>query len=61
VRYDADTGPHHHFVCSECGALTDFTFVPAAKAAKLCEAFGAVASVELSVHGVCGGCSKKRK
>jgi Fur family peroxide stress response transcriptional regulator len=23
VRFDAKTGPHHHFLCTVCGAITD--------------------------------------
>lgn len=24
ARFDANTAPHHHFVCCECGTISDF-------------------------------------
>lgn len=26
VRYDGNKSPHHHFICTVCGSITDFVF-----------------------------------
>jgi Fur family peroxide stress response transcriptional regulator len=57
-RYDADTEHHHHFVCTECGAVRDFRSpalddLPIPRSAK---AIGQVASAHVQVRGVCSDC-----
>ena len=56
IRYDADTRPHEHFICSECGRMHDFAYLNADHVAGMCGSFGRVDSVELAVHGLCHGC-----
>jgi Fur family transcriptional regulator, peroxide stress response regulator len=58
VRFDANTAPHHHFVCTACGEALDFTSaefdalaVPAA-AAQL----GQVRQAHVELRGVCNRC-----
>jgi Fur family peroxide stress response transcriptional regulator len=59
VRFDANTLPHHHFICEACGAAMDFTSsefdalaVPAA-AAKL----GQVQRTYVELRGLCNQCA----
>ena len=61
MRYDANTDPHDHFICSECGRMFDFSFLEAERVAGVCQAFGDVSAVELNVHGVCKACRKKEE
>jgi len=58
ARYDADTEPHHHFVCTVCGAVKDFRSaalndLPIPRSAK---ALGRVASAHVQVRGICADC-----
>ncbi len=59
IRYDADTGPHEHFICSRCGRMHDFECPRPESAAERCREFGRVDSVELTVRGVCRLCLGK--
>ena len=59
VRFDADTSPHHHFVCSRCGAVYD---VHCPKLGPLdvpdaIEGVGRVESVRLELRGLCRHCA----
>lgn len=56
IRYDADTEPHEHFICSECGRMMDFAFLETDYVIEQCRDFGRVDSVDLTVHGVCHSC-----
>lgn len=61
-RYDPDLSPHHHFVCSECGDLTD---VPADLVGPLdtprhVRGVGDVTGVRLELKGVCTGCASAK-
>ena len=63
VRFDADMGSHHHFVCTECGRIEDFrsedidALSPPAAAREL----GEVTSCRMEVRGVCAQCLSKRE
>ncbi len=58
LRFDANMGLHHHFVCVRCGLIRDFysqhlgsvTFPTEA------EAFGDPVSLHFEVKGVCRAC-----
>ncbi len=61
TRFDANTKPHHHFVCSRCGLIKDFPspettmlHVPAEVLT-----WGTVHSIHLELEGVCRECSDK--
>jgi len=60
ARYDANLGPHHHFVCTRCGAVHDVAFdaVPALPKRRLPSGH-AVESVEVTLRGACPGCAPK--
>lgn len=59
IRYDADTTPHEHYVCTKCGCMFDFHFLDTPRVAEMCHEFGRVSSVELTVHGLCRLCGQK--
>lgn len=59
VLYDANTAPHHHFVCTGCGATIDFEDggfdalrIPASAAA-----IGRVESRHVELRGLCAACA----
>lgn len=60
ARYDANLGPHHHFVCTHCGSVHDIPFdaVPPLPKRKLPTGH-AVESVEVTLRGTCPGCASK--
>lgn len=58
THYDANLRPHHHFVCTRCGATSDFYSehmdrlpVPEAVAA-----LGQVGTVHVELRGLCSRC-----
>lgn len=58
TRFDANSAPHHHFICVKCGKIRDFVSpefdtIPAPKSV---DAFGDVHSVHVEVKGVCLTC-----
>lgn len=60
IRYDSETRPHEHFVCTQCGRMNDFACLEPDLVAAHCREFGRVESIELTVHGVCRLCLEKR-
>lgn len=60
-RFDADTSPHYHFVCTECGAVTDIkTEYPNAVEEMVEEGFdGQIRGHVTYFYGICGCCSRK--
>jgi Fur family transcriptional regulator, stress-responsive regulator len=60
VRFDPRADPHHHLVCTSCGAVTDLDAAlelePALERAR---ALGARASgAEVTVRGLCADCAR---
>lgn len=58
ARFDANVGEHHHFICTECGAVQDFQSealddLPLPKSVA---SFGRVGSTQVQVRGVCRAC-----
>ena len=62
-RYDANTDPHHHFICRRCGAVRDFLseamdgLSPPADVQR----WGVIESVRVQVRGICRECLAKDK
>jgi len=59
VRFDANLAPHHHFICTRCGAAVDFEdrdldLLPIPRAAA---ALGRVESRHVEFHGACTSCA----
>lgn len=59
IRYDSATKPHGHYLCVDCGRITDFEFDACGDAAGRCREFGAVTGVEVFVRGVCDDCQSR--
>ena len=63
ARFDACTTPHHHFVCTECGTLRDFSSIEAdeLRIPDDIESWGIVKSIHVEVRAVCFKCTKRKK
>lgn len=63
-RFDANTAPHVHFICDDCGAVIDMMEMQIPEAlseqARLMTG-GTVESCQLSFNGRCGDCVKSTK
>jgi Fur family peroxide stress response transcriptional regulator len=60
VRFDANTAPHHHFVCTRCGAAIDFEHrdFDALRVPASASALGRVDSRHVELRGLCTACAK---
>ena len=61
VRFDANLGPHHHFVCTQCGLTRDFYSdqFDKLKLPESVQSFGQVEMTQVEVKGVCLKCAAK--
>ena len=60
MRFDGNMAPHHHFICTRCGATHDFysaSFDALALPDEVCS-FGQVQKVQVEVRGVCQRCAE---
>ena len=60
VRFDANTAPHHHFVCTKCGAALDF-YSPEFDNLRVPDevrAFGKALTTQVEIQGICLRCSE---
>ena len=59
VRFDANMSPHHHFVCSRCGAVYDVhcSNLGPIDAPDEITGVGQVESVRLELRGLCRRCA----
>ena len=57
-HFDADTSPHHHFVCKECGAVIDLTLSPLSSVDEAASAHfdGQIEGHTIYFYGKCGAC-----
>ena len=58
-RFDADTSPHHHFVCSRCKSIYDFLWdeFDCLELPENSKALGRVDDRRVVVRGVCEKCA----
>jgi len=63
VRFDGNRSAHHHFVCTECGRITDFESAGIDEMTLPEEAkkLGTVTSRQLQVYGICRDCQRKEE
>jgi len=60
MRFDGNIRPHHHFVCEQCGSVSDFysdalnAFPPPPEVKKM----GNVDAVYVEMRGKCRACAK---
>ena len=55
TRYDANTSPHHHFVCQDCGRIEDVAW-DAARVSSDGLSGRTVDCYEVIFHGRCAAC-----
>ena len=63
-RFDGNTAPHSHFVCSECGAVLDIPggFISRESKEEIARRYGlVVSSSEVLFRGVCDQCLQRHK
>lgn len=61
-HYDADVSDHQHFVCKECGKVSDMFFkLPQTILDENIDDDFSVDSYKLYIYGTCGACRKKGK
>jgi len=62
VRFDADMKPHHHFVCTRCGAVRDFfdRNLDELEIPRSARGLGRVESAHVELRGQCASCSRGR-
>lgn len=61
-RYDGNTDPHTHFICTVCGKVVDLDhveFPPMTLQEAESSAGGSIQSYQLQFFGQCAGCRKK--
>lgn len=61
ARYDARTGPHHHFICERCHAVTNVDVdVPRDVLRKVARQTGnEIQSLTIELRGLCARCRKR--
>jgi Fur family peroxide stress response transcriptional regulator len=59
-RYDANTERHHHFICTSCGAIRDFTSraLDVLPLPRKLSNLGRVESAQVQVRGICAACAR---
>ncbi len=59
ARFDANLGPHHHFVCMKCGLTRDFASkeLDRLKIPESVRSMGRVELARVEVRGICRKCS----
>jgi Fur family transcriptional regulator, peroxide stress response regulator len=62
VRFDANTAPHHHFVCTACGQAMDFTSAEfdALAVPPAVSQLGQVQRTYVELRGVCNRCAQAK-
>ena len=58
ARFDPNTEPHHHFVCTRCGLVRDFYNEQAGnfRIPETVKSWGAVDTVYIELRGICRAC-----
>jgi Fur family peroxide stress response transcriptional regulator len=61
VRFDANSVPHHHFVCTQCGMIRDFSSseLENLQVPPEIHSWGDVRSIHVEVRAVCTKCGKR--
>ena len=61
-HFDADTSPHYHFMCRECGCIEDLPMEISQETNQLAQKYtdGKIESHITYFYGICGNCLKKK-
>jgi Fur family peroxide stress response transcriptional regulator len=59
ARFEADMDLHHHAICRQCGAITDFNWnsFDAVQLPKEISGWGRIDKKNITLHGICGKCA----
>ncbi len=59
VRFDGDLRPHHHFICTRCGAVHDFCSAELDRLQLPADVsvLGSVDKVQVEIRGLCNHCA----
>lgn len=63
MRFDANTAPHHHFVCNACGRVMDFYSAELDRVPRPPEApaIGRIDSIHIELRGICRDCRNNNR
>lgn len=61
ARFDANREAHHHFVCTECGSITDVYLNKEPPLPEGVENLGSVKSLHMQVRGICHKCRNNQQ
>jgi Fur family peroxide stress response transcriptional regulator len=61
VRFDANTAPHHHFICMKCKRIIDFSWAEFDRLTlpEGVRSFGEIQDKKIELRGICCRCRKK--
>lgn len=60
ARYEADMDRHHHAICRQCGAITDFKWrsFDTVQLPNEISGWGRIDKKNITLHGICEKCAK---
>lgn len=63
ARFEAETRPHHHFVCDRCKTIVDFLWQQFDESSLPVElaALGQVKNKHVTIHGTCQQCMVRKR
>lgn len=58
TRFDPNLNPHHHFICTECGLILDFSSdqMDTLDIQESIKSIGKVGSLQVNIQGICREC-----
>lgn len=60
TRFDGDNSLHFHFICNECGVITDVFDQNMINSALLQSSFPSTNKINLNIYGLCHECQAKQ-
>ncbi|MBP7053852.1 MAG: transcriptional repressor [Phycisphaerae bacterium] len=62
ARYDANLDRHHHFICTACGLVSDFSSeaLDRLPIPESVEALGQIDWAQVEIRGICAACAKRK-
>lgn len=63
MRFDPNLTPHHHFICTECGLISDINSeaVDTSDIQASVKSIGNIGRLQINIHGVCHECERTDK
>lgn len=61
TRFDPNLEPHHHFICTRCGKIADFTSeeMDTLDLRASVENLGSVENLQVNIQGICRDCESR--